>query len=71
MLSKILKKLFLRHKDSTFSIMLGLVIGSVVNIWPWKKYSINQVSTEILILSFFLSFTAILLIVFIEKANKK
>ena len=71
LLSKILKKLFLRHKDSTFSIMLGLVIGSVVNIWPWKKYSINQVSTEILILSFFLSFTAILLIVFIEKANKK
>ena len=71
LLSKILKKLFLRHKDSTFSIMLGLVIGSVVNIWPWKKYSINQVCTDILILSFFLSFTAILLIVFIEKANKK
>ena len=54
LLSKILNKLFLRYKDSTFSIMLGLVIGSVVNVWPWKKYSINQVSTEILILSFFL-----------------
>ena len=53
LLSKILNKLFLRHKNSTFSIMLGLVIGSVVNIWPWKKYSINQASTEILILSFF------------------
>ena len=71
LLSKILKKLFLRHKDSTFSIMLGLVIGSVVNIWPWKKYSINQVSTEILILSFFLALSAILLIVLIEKVNKK
>ena len=71
LLSKILNKLFLRHKDSTFSIMLGLVIGSVVNIWPWKKNSINQVSTEILILSFFLAFSAILLIVLIEKVNKK
>ena len=71
LLSKILNKLFLRHKDSTFSIMLGLVIGSVVNIWPWKKDSINQVSTEILILSFFLAFSAILLIVLIEKVNKK
>lgn len=71
LLSKILNKLFLRHKNSTFSIMLGLVIGSVVNIWPWKKYSINQASTEILILSFFLAFSAILLIVLIEKVNKK
>ena len=71
LLSKILNKLFLRHKDSTFSIMLGLVIGSVINIWPWKKYSINQVSTEILILSFFLALSAILLIVLIEKVNKK
>ena len=71
LLSKILNKLFLRHKNSTFSIMLGLVIGSVVNIWPWKKYSINQSSTEILILSFFLAFSAILLIVLIEKVNKK
>ena len=71
LLSKILNKLFLRHKNSTFSIMLGLVIGSVVNIWPWKKYSINQTSTEILILSFFLAFSAILLIVLIEKVNKK
>lgn len=71
LLSKILNKLFLRHKDYTFSIMLGLVIGSVVNIWPWKKYSINQASTEILILSFFLAFSAILLIVLIEKVNKK
>ena len=71
LLSKILNKLFLRHKDSTFSIMLGLVIGSIVNIWPWKIYSINQVSTEILILSFFLAFSAILLIVLIEKVNKK
>ena len=71
LLSKILNKLFLRHKNSTFSIMLGLVIGSVVNIWPWNKYSINQASTEILILSFFLAFSAILLIVLIEKVNKK
>ena len=71
LLSKILNKLFLIHKDSTFSIMLGLVIGSIVNIWPWKKYSINQASTEILILSFFLAFSAILLIVLIEKVNKK
>ena len=71
LLSKILNKLFLRHKNSTFSIMLGLVIGSVVNIWPWRKYSINQASTEILILSFFLAFSAILLIVLIEKVNKK
>ena len=71
LLSKILNKLFLRHKNSTFSIMLGLVIGSVLNIWPWKKYSINQASTEILILSFFLAFSAILLIVLIEKVNKK
>lgn len=71
LLSKILNKLFLRHKNSTFSIMLGLVIGSVVNIWPWKKYSINQASTEMLILSFFLAFSAILLIVLIEKVNKK
>ena len=71
LLSKILNKLFLRHKNSTFSIMLGLVIGSVVNIWPWKKYSINQASTEILIISFFLAFSAMLLIVLIEKVNKK
>ena len=35
--SKILKWLFNNYKSLAYSIMLGLVIGSIEKIWPWNK----------------------------------
>ena len=68
--SKILKWLFKNYKSFAYSIMLGLVIGSIEKIWPWNK----SFSAELSNLDLFLSISLVILgfiIVFILEKTKK
>ena len=68
--SKILKWLFKKYKSLAYSIMLGLVIGSIEKIWPWNK----SFSAELSNLDLFLSISLVILgfiIVFILEKTKK
>ena len=68
--SKILKYLFNNHRDATYTIMLGLVIGSIENVWPWNK----SFSTELSNLNLFLSISIVILgfviVILLEKIKK-
>ena len=55
--SRILKYLFNKHRDTTYTIMLGLVIGSIEKVWPWNK----SFSTELSNLNLFLSISLVIL----------
>lgn len=68
--SKILKWLFKNYKSLAYSIMLGLVIGSIEKIWPWNK----SFSAELSDLDLFLSISLVILgfiIVFLLEKTKK
>ena len=68
--SKILKWLFNNYKSLAYSIMLGLVIGSIEKIWPWNK----SFSAELSNLDLFISISLVILgfiIVFILEKTKK
>ena len=68
--SKILKWLFNNYKSLAYSVMLGLVIGSIEKIWPWNK----SFSAELSNLDLFLSISLVILgfiIVFILEKTKK
>ena len=68
--SKILKWLFKNYKSLAYSIMLGLVIGSIEKIWPWNK----SFSTELSNLDLFVSISLVILgfiIVFLLEKTKK
>ena len=68
--SKILKYLFNNQRDATYTIMLGLVIGSIENVWPWNK----SFSTELSNLNIFLSISLVILgfviVILLEKIKK-
>ena len=49
--SKIIKWLFHNYRDYTFSIMLGLVIGSIHAVWPWRKSFTDDLTNEYIFLS--------------------
>ena len=68
--SKILKWLFKKYKSLAYSIMLGLVIGSIEKIWPWNK----SFSAELSNLNLFVSISLVILgfiIVFLLEKTKK
>ena len=68
--SKVLKWLFKNHKSLAYSIMLGLVIGSIEKIWPWNK----NFSAELSNLNLFISISLVILgfiIVFLLEKTKK
>ena len=68
--SKILKWLFRNYKSLAYSIMLGLVIGSIEKIWPWNK----SFSAELSNLDLFVSISLVILgfiIVFLLEKRKK
>ena len=68
--SKILKWLFRNYKSLAYSIMLGLVIGSIEKIWPWNK----SFSAELSNLDLFVSISLVILgfiIVFLLEKKKK
>ena len=67
--SKILSWLFNNYKDLTYSIMLGLVIGSIGKVWPWKQNEIVQLANLDMIISLILVIIGFFMIFIIEKFN--
>ena len=68
--SKILKYLFNNHRDATYTIMLGLVIGSIENVWPWNKSFSTELSNLNLFLSISLVILGFLIVILLEKIKK-
>ena len=69
--SKIIKWLFHNYRDYTFSIMLGLVIGSIYTIWPWRKSFTDHLTNEYIFLSVIISIIGFAVIYSLEKISKK
>ena len=68
--SKILKYLFNNHRDATYTIMLGLVIGSIENVWPWNKSFSTELSNLNLFLSISLVILGFVIVILLEKIKK-
>ena len=67
--SRILKYLFNNHRDVTYTIMLGLVIGSILTVW----FEMESISTELSKLNLLLSVSFMILgfiIVFLLEKTK-
>ena len=69
--SKIIKWLFHNYRDYTFSIMLGLVIGSIYTVWPWRKSFTDDVTNEYIFLSIIITIIGFAVIYSLEKISKK
>ena len=69
--SKIIKWLFHNYRDYTFSIMLGLVIGSIYTVWPWRKSFTDDVTNEYIFLSIIVTIIGFAVIYSLEKISKK
>ena len=68
--SKILKWLFKNYKSLAYSIMLGLVIGSIEKIWPWNKSFSAELSNLDLFLSISLVILGFIIVFLLEKIKK-
>ena len=68
--SKILKWLFNNYKSLAYSIMLGLVIGSIEKIWPWNKSFSAELSNLDLFLSISLVILVFIIVFLLEKTKK-
>lgn len=69
--SKIIKWLFHNFRDYTFSIMLGLVIGSIYTVWPWRKSLTDEVTNEYIFLSVVITILGFAVIYALEKISRK
>ena len=68
--SRILKHLFNKHRDTTYTIMLGLVIGSIEKVWPWNKSFSTELSNLNLFLSISLVILGFVIVVLLERIKK-
>ena len=68
--SKVLKWLFNNYKSLAYSIMLGLVIGSIEKIWPWNKSFSAELSNLNLFISISLVILGFIIIFLLEKTKK-
>ena len=68
--SKILKWLFKNYKSLAYSIMLGLVIGSIEKIWPWNKSFSAELSNIDLFVSISLVILGFIIVFLLEKTKK-
>jgi len=68
--SKILKWLFKNYKSLAYSIMLGLVIGSIEKIWPWNKSFSAELSNLDLSISISLVILGFIIVFLLEKTKK-
>ena len=68
--SKIIKWLFKKYRDYTFSIMLGLVIGSIYTVWPWRKSILDDQSNNYVYLSVLITIIGFILIYTLENIGK-
>ena len=69
--SKIIKWLFHNYRDYTFSIMLGLVIGSIYTVWPWRKSFTDDMTNDYIFLSVIITIIGFTMIYALEKISKK
>ena len=69
--SKIIKWLFHNYRDYTFSIMLGLVIGSIYTVWPWRKSFTDDVTNEYIFISVIITIIGFAVIYSLEKISKR
>ena len=67
--SRILKYLFKNHRNVTFTIMLGLVIGSIEKVWPWNKSFSVELSNLNLSLSVSLVILGFIIVFLLEKTK--
>jgi len=44
--SKLLKYMILSFKDGTISLLIGIMIGSLVKIWPWKGGKVLELTHD-------------------------
>ena len=68
--SRIVKYLFINYRDITYTVMLGLVIGSIEKVWPWNKSFSTELSNLNLLLSISLAVLGFMIVFLLEK-NKK
>mgnify|MGYP001319436046 FL=1 len=68
--SRILKYLFNKHRDTTYTIMLGLVIGSIEKVWPWNKSFSTELSNLNLFLSISLVILGFIIVILLERIKK-
>lgn len=68
--SRILKYLFNNYRDATYTIMLGLVIGSIEKVWPWNKSFSAELSNLNLFLSISLVILGFVIVILLEKIKK-
>ena len=67
--SRILKYLFKNHRNITYTIMLGLVIGSIEKVWPWNKSFSVELSNLNLSLSVSLVILGFIIVFLLEKTK--
>ena len=68
--SRILKHLFNKHRDTTYTVMLGLVIGSIEKVWPWNKSFSTELSNLNLFLSISLVILGFIIVALLERIKK-
>ena len=69
--SKILKYLFQNYKDLTYTIMLGLVIGSIEKAWPWNKELAVEISNLNMFFSISLVIFGLIIVLLVERSKKQ
>ena len=67
--SRILNYLFKNHRNVTYTIMLGLVIGSIEKVWPWNKSFSVELSNLDLLLSVSLAILGFIIVFLLEKTK--
>ncbi|MAU31000.1 MAG: DUF368 domain-containing protein [Flavobacteriaceae bacterium] len=67
--SRILKYLFKNHRNVTYTILLGLVIGTIEKVWPWNKSFSVELSNLNLLLSVFLVILGFIIVFLLEKTK--
>ena len=69
--SKILKYLFKNYRDLTYTIMLGLVIGSIEKAWPWNKELAVEISNLNMFFSISLVIFGLIIVLLVERSKKQ
>tara|TARA_Y100001968_G_scaffold129457_1_gene118141 strand:+ start:921 stop:1790 length:870 start_codon:yes stop_codon:yes gene_type:complete len=69
--SKILKYLFKNYRDLTYTMMLGLVIGSIEKAWPWNKELAVEISNLNMFFSISLVIFGLIIVLLVERSKKQ
>ena len=69
--SKILKYLFKNYRDLTYTMMLGLVIGSIEKAWPWNKEFAVEISNLNMFFSISLVIFGLIIVLLVERLKKQ